>query len=212
LPEQDQPPIIGSAERRNSLRSRRYEAAEVSEPMLIVWIVRLVLLASFLPLVIPFAMLAGALTFAPMPVALLLLALSLSALGIVLGLILGVLGALADVLIVLVLIGIVWNWPRGIRAAFPAKLRLALRGLRNLLGRQTRHTSTTECALCLSIVLIALVLSLSSGLFHLLATALLVLIAVGVTRKWPQGPHLTVPRKLRIALAALWDDLRHRFR
>ena len=53
--------------------------------MLIVWILRLVLLAVFLPLLIPFGALAGAFVFSPIPVALLALALSLLALAVVPG-------------------------------------------------------------------------------------------------------------------------------
>ena len=180
--------------------------------MLVVWILRLVLLAIFLPLLIPFGALAGASVFSPIPIALLLLALALLALAVVLGLILGVLGTLVDILIVLILIGIAWRWPRGIRATVPAKIRLAYRGLRNGLRRQLRHCSATDFALCLSVVIIAIILSLSSGFLHFLFTVGAVLLIVGVVWKWPRGPHLPLLRKARIALRALWDDLRSRFR
>ena len=180
--------------------------------MLIVWILRLVLLTVFLPLLIPFGALAGAFVFSPIPVALLALALSLLALAVVLGLILGVLGTLVDVLIVLVLIGIAWKWPRGIRAPLPAKIRLAYRGLRNALRQQLRHCSATDFALALAIVVIAIILSLSSGFLHFLLTVLAVLLIVGIVWKWPRTPHLPLLRKLQLALRALWDDLRSRFR
>ncbi len=180
--------------------------------MLIVWILRLVLLALFLPLLIPFGALAGAFVFSPIPVALLSLALALLALAVVLGLILGVLGTLVDVLIVLMLIGIVWKWPRGIRAPVPAKIRLAYRGLRNAFRQQLRHCSATDFALALAIVVIAIILSLSSGFLHFLLTVLAVLLIVGVVWKWPRSPHLPLLRKLQLSLRALWDDLRSRFR
>ncbi len=180
--------------------------------MLVVWILRLVLLAVFVPLLIPFRGLAAAFVFSPLPIALLLLALALLALAVVLGLILGVLGTLVDALIVLMLIGIAWKWPRGIDAPPPAKIRLAYRGLRNALRRQLRYSSATDFALCLSVVIIAIVLSLSSGFLHFLLTVGVVLLIVGVVWKWPRSPHLPLLRKLRLALRALWDDLRSRFR
>ena len=180
--------------------------------MLIVWILRLVLLAVFLPLLIPFGALACAFVLSPIPVALLALALSLLALAVVLGLILGVLGTLVDVLIVLLLIGIAWKWPRGIRAPLAAKIRLAYRGLRNAFRQQLRHCSATDFALALAIVVIAIILSLSSGLLHFLVTVCVVLLIVGVVWKWPRSPHLSALRKLQIALRALWEDLRSRFR
>ena len=180
--------------------------------MLVVWILRLVFLAIFLPLLIPFGALAGAFVFSPIPIALLLLALALLALAVVLGLILGVLGTLVDILIVLMLIGIAWKWPRGIRATVPAKIRLAYRGLRNAFRQQFRHCSATDFALCLSVVIIAIILSVSSGFLHFLLTVGVVLLIVGVVWKWPRGPHLPLLRKAQIALRALWDDLRSRFR
>jgi len=116
------------------------------------------------------------------------------------------------VLIVLILVGIVWKWPRGIDAPPLAKIRLAYRGLRNAFRQQLRHGSATEFALCLSVVILAIILSLSSGLLHFLLTVAVVLVVVGVVWKWPHGRQLTVPRKLQLALRALWDDLRSRFR
>lgn len=180
--------------------------------MVVVWILRLVLLVALLPLLIPFQVLAGAFVFAPIPLALLALALALLALAVVFGLILGVLGTLVDVLIVLILVGILWKWPRGMHAPPSAKIRLAYRGLRNAFRRQLRDVSATEFALCLSIVILAVVLSLSSGLLQFLLTVAVVLVIVGLVWKWPRGPHLPVLRKLRLALRALWDDLRSRFR
>ncbi len=180
--------------------------------MLVVWVLRLVLLAVFLPLLIPIGALARSFVFAPIPVALLLLAFALFALAIVLGLILGVLGTLIDALIVLMLIGIGWKWPRGIRAPITTKIRLAYRSLRNTICHQLRNGSATDFALCLAIVIIAVILSLSSGFLQFLLTVCVVLLVVGVVWKWPRGPHLAFTRKLQLALRALWDDLRKRFR
>ena len=180
--------------------------------MLVVWILRLVLLAVFLPLLIPLGVLAGSFVFAPIPIALLLLAFALLALAIVLGLILGVLGTLVDALIVMMLIGIAWKWPRGIRAPLPTRIRLAYRSLRNAICRQLRNGSATDFALCLAIVIIAVILSLASGFLQFLFTVCVVLLIVGVVWKWPRGPHLPFLRKLQLALRSLWDDLRKRFR
>jgi hypothetical protein len=180
--------------------------------MLVVWILRLALLVLCLPLLIPFGALAAAFVFAPLSIALYTLALALLALAIVLGLILGVLGTLVDVFVVLVLIGLAWKWPRGIRAPSAAKLRLAYRSLRNTIAQQIRCSSATDFALCLAIVIIAIILSLSAGFLHFLLTVVVVLGVVGVVWKWPRSPNLSVVRKLRIALRTLWDDLRSRFR
>lgn len=185
---------------------------EGSASMLVVWILRLVLLVLFLPLLIPFGILVSSFVVAPISIALLLLALALLALAAVLGLILGVLGTLADVLIVLMLLGIAWKWPRGIRAQLPVKLRLAYRGLGNAIRQQFRHCSATDFALCLSVAMIAIILSLSSGLLHFALTILVVLVIVGLVWKWPRGKHIPLLRKLKIALRTLWDDLRARFR
>ena len=108
------------------------------------------------------------------------------------------------------LIGIAWKWPRGVRAPLPAKIRLAYRGLRNAFRQQLRHCSATDFAL--AIVVIAIILSLSSGFLHFLLTVLAVLLIVGIVWKWPRSPHLPLLRKLQLALRALWDDLRSRFR
>ena len=91
-----------------------------------IWIVRLVLFVVFLPLILPLGALMGAFAIAPIPIALLLLAMALLALAIVFGLILGVLGTLIDVLIVFLLLGLVWKWPRGIHAT-PSTKRSAWR-------------------------------------------------------------------------------------
>jgi len=180
--------------------------------MLVVWIVRLVLLAVFLPLLVPFAALAATFVFAPMPIALLLLALALLALAVVVGLVLGVLGTLIDVFVVLALVGIVWKWPRGIRAPVAAKLRLAYRNLRNAVVKEVRCGSATDFALCLSIAVFSVILGLSAGILQFLLTVAVVLVIVGVLWKWPRAPRLPLSRKLCLALRALWDDLRARFR
>jgi hypothetical protein len=180
--------------------------------VLVVWIVRGVLLAALLPVVLPLRMLWTTFTVTPIGIALLALALALLALGVVFGLLLGVLGGVADVIILFGLIGLAWHWPRGIRAAIPVRLRLAYRGAKNALARQVRCLTLIDFAFCLVIVLIAIVLSLSSGFFQFFATILIVLIVIGVIWKWPRSPHLPFVRKLRLALRALWQDLRSRFR
>jgi len=180
--------------------------------MWIAWTIRLVLLLGLLPFLVPFHVLSATFAVAPIPVALFLLALALMALAGTLGLILGVLGTLIDVLIVVLLLGIAWHWPRGLRAPLSSRIRLAFRGLRNALGRELRCCSATDAALCLAVVLLALVLSLSSGLLHFALSVAVVLLIVGVVWKWPRSPHLPVLRKLALALRALWADVRRRFR
>jgi len=180
--------------------------------MLVVWIVRGVLLASLLPLILPIRVLWITFTVTPIGIALLVLALALLALGVVFGLLLGVLGGVADVLILFGLIALAWHWPRGLRATAPVRLRLAYRGAKNGLARQARCLTLIDFAFCLVIVLIAIVLSLSSGFFQFFVTILIVLMVIGVIWKWPRSPHLPLVRKFRLALRALWEDLRKRFR
>lgn len=176
-----------------------------------VWIVRLACLVCLLPVLLPVASLASALAFSPIVIALLALALALLALAIVFGLLLGVLGPVADALILFGLIGLAWKWPRGIRAGLTEKLRLAYRGLRNAISRQLRDCTLVDFAFCLVIALLAVVLSLSSGLLHFLLTALVVLFVVGVVWKWPQAPRFPLMKKLRLAIRELLNELRRMF-
>jgi len=180
--------------------------------MLLVWVIRGVLLAAMLPLVLPVRMLWTTFTPTPIGIALLALALALLALGVVFGMLLGVLGGAADVLILLGLIALLWHWPRGVQATIPVRIRLAYRGAKNSLARQIRCLTLIDFAFCLVIVLIAVVLSLSSGLLQFFATILIVLLVIGLIWKWPRSPHLPFVRKFRLAIRALWEDLRSRFR
>lgn len=180
--------------------------------MLYAWIVRGVLLCAMLPLILPIRMLWSMFTVTAIGVALLVLALALLALGIVFGLLLGVLGHVADVLIVFGVLALAWHWPRGVRATIPVRLRLAYRGAKNGLSRHVRCLTLIDFAFCLVIVLIAIVLSLASGFLQFLVTILIVLFVIGIIWKWPHSRHLPFPRKLRIALRSLWEALRSRFR
>jgi len=180
--------------------------------MTFVWIARAVLLALLVPFLGPLGALFASFTVSALGIALLLLALALLALGIVFALLLGVLGNLIDVAILLGLLGLLWYWPRGIRTQPGTKLRLAYRGVRNAISRQMRCITLLDFALCLAVVVMAIVLSLSSGVLHFVVTILIVLTLVGVIWKWPCGAHLPFARKLRMALRELWDDLRSRFR
>jgi hypothetical protein len=176
------------------------------------WIVRGILLLVFFPLLLPLGWLASFVLCSPLALALFILSLALLSLGIVLGIALGVIGRLVDLILVLSLIGLVWKWPRGIRASFWDKLRLAYRGLRNSVREQIRRCSPTDFALCIVIALIALVLSLSSGFLQFLFTAAVVLLAVGIVWKWPTASTLPFSAKLRISLHELKEEIRRRFR
>ena len=180
--------------------------------ILFAWIVRAVLLVGILPLVFPLWVLASAIFLSPLSFALFALAAVLLALGIVLGITLGVIGNIVDLLIILGLIALVWQWPRGIEGNFLDKLRLAYRGVRNALRKQVRRCSPTDLALCLVVLVIALVLSLSSGLLHFLLTVVVVLAVVGVVWKWPASPNLPFFTKLQISLQELKKEFRQRFR
>ena len=179
---------------------------------LFAWILRAVLLMCFLPLVFPLWALVSAAFASPHAFALFALAVALFALGIVLGIALGVIGNIVDLLIILGLIGLAWKWPRGIEGSFLDKLRLAYRGVKNALRRQLRHCTPTDLALCLVVLVIALVLSLSSGFLHFLLTVLIVLAVVGVVWKWPAALDLPFLAKLRISLRELKKEFRRRFR
>jgi len=179
---------------------------------LFAWIVRALLLVCLLPVLLPLGRLTSTIFVSCLSVSLFLLVLAFLALGIVLGIALGVIGRLVDLVIVLGLIGLAWKWPRGIQATAAGKLRLAYRSLSNAICHQVRQCTAVDVALCLVVVLIALVLSLSSGLLHFLLTVIVVLAVIGIVWKWPRAPRLPFVKKLRLALDALWDDLRRRFR
>lgn len=179
---------------------------------LFAWVVRGLLLLFFLPLLLPFGWLVPLVLGSPLALALLVLSLALLTLGIVLGIALGVIGRLVDLILVLSLIGLVWKWPRGIRGKFWDRLRLAYRGFRNSIREQIRRCSPTDFALCVVIALIALVLGLSSGLLQFLLTAAVVLLSVGLIWKWPAASTLPFSTKLRIAFYELKEEFRRRFR
>jgi len=180
--------------------------------MTFIWIVRCVLLFLLLPIIIPFRAFLRTFQVSVMAFFLLLLALALDALAIVLALILGVFGKLLDALIVFGIVLLVWKWPRGIRAQFHEKLRLAYRAAQNAACEQVRHSEGIDLAFCIAIVAIALVLSLSSGLLHFLVTVVVILSVVGIIWKWPHSKHLPFLQKLRFAAQLLWRELRNRFR
>ena len=180
--------------------------------ILFAWIVRALLLVLLLPFLLPLGLLASVIFLSPLSFALFVLALALLVLGIVLGIALGVVGNLIDLVIVVGLIGLVWKWPRGIKGRFSDKLRLAYRRLRNTIKQQVRQCTATDLALCLVVVLIAIVLSLSSGIVHFLFTIAVILAVIGIVWKWPSTLNLPFFSKLRIALRALRDELRRIFR
>jgi len=176
------------------------------------WVVRGILLLLFLPILVPFRVLFRAFRYTGISIALLLLSLAMLCLAIVLAIITGVLGPLLDVLIVSALILMVWKWPRGLRAQFPEKVRLAYRGAFNAACDRFRCSTGIDYCFCVSIVLFALVLSLSSGFLHFAITVLVVLAVIGIIWKWPTSSHLPLQRKLVLALRELWKEMRERFR
>ncbi|MCD6135324.1 hypothetical protein J7J63_01210, partial [Candidatus Bipolaricaulota bacterium] len=119
---------------------------------LFAWIVRALLLILVLPFLIPFGILFSLIIASPLSLALFVLVLALLALGTVLGIALGVIGNLVDLVIVLGLIGIVWNWPRGTHAKFIEKLRFAAHRLRTALYRQVRQFTAIDIALGLGVI------------------------------------------------------------
>jgi hypothetical protein len=176
------------------------------------WIVRGILLLLFFPLLLPLGWLVPVVRGSPLTFALFVLSLALLTLGIVLGIALGVLGRLVDFILVLGLIGLAWKYPRGTRASFWDKLRLAYRGLRNSVRDQIRRCSPADFALCFVITLIAFILALSSGFLQFLFTAVVVLLTVGIVWKWPTASTLSFSAKLRISLRELKAEIKRRFR
>jgi len=181
--------------------------------MTFLWILRAVLLLLVMPLVIPFRALSRSFRPSSMAVVLLILSLALDALAIVVALILGALGAFIDVLIVFGIVLLLWKWPRGVRAASEIeKIRLAYRGVQNEACEQFRSTSCIDLAFCISVLALAVVLSLSSGLFSFLATLFIVLSIIGIIWRWPHSSHLPFLQKLKFAVRDLWRQLRNKFR
>ncbi|MCD6136737.1 hypothetical protein J7J63_08515, partial [Candidatus Bipolaricaulota bacterium] len=99
-------------------------------------------------------------------------------------------------------------WPRGARGSFVEKLRFSYHRLRAALYRQVRQFTAADLAVTLVVILIAVVLSLSSGLIHFLLTLVIILAVVGIVWKWPRTSRLPFITKLRLALVALRDELR----
>jgi hypothetical protein len=175
------------------------------------WVVRLLLLSIVLPFIIPFGILFAVVVASPLSFALFVLMLALFVLGVFLSIALGVVGNLIDLVIVLGLIGIVWNWPRGRRGRFIDKLGISSRRLRVFVHHQLKQLRAADIAICVSLILIAVVLSLSSGLVHFFLTIVITLLVIGVVWKWPRYSRLPFSSKLRIALLALRDELRRLF-
>ena len=176
--------------------------------LLFAWIVRMLLLAIVLVLIIPFGLLFSLIVASPLSFALFILTLAVLALGAVLGIALGVIGNLVDLIIVLGLMGIVWNWPRGARGQFIDKLRVSYHRLRATLYRHMRQLTVIDLVIWAGVILIVVVLSLSSGIVHFLLTLAIILAVVGIVWKWPHTAHLPFGAKLRLALVSLRDELR----
>ncbi|HDL86395.1 MAG TPA: hypothetical protein ENH11_08755 [Candidatus Acetothermia bacterium] len=176
------------------------------------WIMRALLLILVLPFLIPFGILFSLIIASPLSLALFVLVLALLALGIIFGIALGVIGNLADLIIVLGLIGIVWNWPRGARGKFVEKLRFASHRLRTALYHQMRQFTAIDIALGIGVILIMVILSLSSGLIHFFLTLAIILAVIGIVWKWPRAARLPFATKLRVALVSLRNELRGFFR
>ncbi len=176
------------------------------------WVMRLLLLAIVVPFFIPFGMLFALVVASPLSLALFLLILAFFVLGIVFSVALGVIGSLIDLVIVLGLIGIVWNWPRGAHGRFVDKLGIASRRLRTFMRHQFRQLTAADLALCAVVILLAVVLSLSSGVIHFLLTVVITLLVIGIIWKWPRSYRLSFTAKLRVALRSLRNELRRLFR
>ena len=176
--------------------------------VLFAWLVRGILLVILLAFIFPAELLFAIVFDSPLALALGLLALVVIALEFVLAVALHVLGNLLDVLIILGLIGIAWKWPRGMRGRFIDKLRVAIRSLRREVDYQLRRLTAADLLLLGLIGLLVLILSLSSGFLHFLLTVLVVLLIVGIVWKWPRGLRIRFLDKLRIALRALYHEIR----
>ena len=172
------------------------------------WVIRGLLFLILVVFFLPFELIFAIAFASPVAFALGVLVLVFVALGFVLAVALHVLGNLLDVLIILGLIGIAWKWPRRMRGRFIDKLRVAIRSLRREVDYQLRHLTAADLLLLGLIGLLVLILSLSSGFLHFLLTVLVVLLIVGIVWKWPRGLRIRFLDKLRIALRALYYEIR----
>jgi hypothetical protein len=91
-------------------------------------------------------------------------------------------------------------------------LVLAHRSLRNAVARQLETCSLVDYTLCLGVTLLAIVMSLSSGLLSLFVTLFVALLVVGIVWKWPSTSGLPLFAKARLALRVLYHDIRRRLR
>jgi hypothetical protein len=178
----------------------------------LVWVLRGLLLGALLPSVFPVEIVVKTTLASPLAFALVLLALAVLALSVVLALAAGVFGSVLDLLIVLGAIGLAWKWPRGVGATFVDRLRLAQRGLRNVVRSHLKRCSPTDVALCPALVLLAFVLSLAAGIAYLVITVAIISLGVALMVKWPSGASVSFSTKLRIALRALWKEITGRLR
>lgn len=176
--------------------------------MIVVWILRGALLGLLLPLLFPLYAMRSAFAWSGLGTVLLVLAAALVALAVVCALALGILGRVFDALIVFGLLGLVLCWPRGVRAPILRQITLAYRSLRRTIAGQVARCSLVDYAMCLGVSSLAIVMSVSSGLLHFLASALVVLLVVGLVWKWPRTQGLPFFRRLRRAFRALIDEIR----
>ena len=112
--------------------------------MLFSWIVRVLLLVLVLPFLVLFDILFSLIVASPLSVALFVLTLALLALGIAFSIALGAIGNLVDLVIVLGLIGIAWNWPHRPQGRLIDKLRISYHRLRATLHRQVSQFTTVD--------------------------------------------------------------------
>jgi hypothetical protein len=180
--------------------------------MTVVWIVRAVLVALVFPILFPVTAMRRAFVRTGLGLALFSLGLVLVALAVVCALALGILGRLFDTLILAAAVALFLRWPRGVRRSFSAKLLLAYRGLRNAVSRQLKTSSLVDYSLCLGVTLIAVVMSLSSGLLSLIVTLIVALLVVGMVWKWPTESQSPPLAKARQSLRDLFAEIRRMLR
>ncbi len=172
------------------------------------WVIRLVLLTFYVAVLVPLGILVALVSASPVAFALFLFVLALTVVGIMFALAAHVLGSLIDVVLVLGLIGIAWKWPRGMRGRFIDKLRFAVRALRIEVEHGIRRLTGVDIAILGGIALVIVLLSLSSGVIHFFLTIAVVLLVIGIVWKWPRNPRIRFTDKLRLALRALYMELR----
>lgn len=179
----------------------------------VLWILRGILLLWMMPVLFPVSTLRTIAVITPIGLALSALAVALLALALVFAVLLGVLGRLFDVLIYLFLFGLLLEFPYGdARESFLRRLAIAHRRLRRVVSDRLGRSTLVEYGICLAVTLIALALSVSIGLLHLLGMVLVVLLLAGVIWKWPHQTRLPRWKKLTIAMRALFEEIRRRFR